>query len=262
NGKKLIFVEMRMLHWPDSMATFMTGDNILFSSDAFGQHYAVEEVFNDKADQCLLHKEAMKYFANIINPFAPLLTKKLAEIASFNLTIDMIAPSHGAVWRDDPLQIVNKYAKWAEAYQEDQVTIIYDTMWEGTMYIAHQIAKSIHQQSPDTVVKVFNISKTDKNEVMTEVFKSKAIAVGSPTVSNSILSSVAGWLEFLKQLKFKNKKAAAFGCYGWSGESVKKLQDMLQEAGFTVIEENLRCQWKAEEEDLAGIPALVESLLR
>ncbi|MDO5033760.1 MAG: flavodoxin domain-containing protein [Eubacteriales bacterium] len=261
NGKKLIFVEMRMLHWPDSMATFMTGDNILFSSDAFGQHYAVEEIFNDKADQCLLNKEAMKYFANIINPFAPLLTKKLAEIAGFNLTIDMIAPSHGAVWRDDPLQIVNKYAKWAEAYQEDQVTIIYDTMWEGTMYIAHQIAKGIHQQSPDTVVKVFNISKTDKNEVMTEVFKSKAIAVGSPTVSNSILSSVAGWLEFLKQLKFKNKKAAAFGCYGWSGESVKKLQDMLQEAGFAVIEENLRCQWKAEEEDLAGIPALVESLL-
>ena len=104
NGKKLIFVEMRMLHWPDSMATFMTGDNILFSNDAFGQHYAVEELFNDKADQCLLNKEAMKYFANILNPFAPILTKKLAEITGFNLTFDMIAPSHGAIWRENPLQ--------------------------------------------------------------------------------------------------------------------------------------------------------------
>ena len=114
------------------------------------------------------------------------------------------------------MQIVEKYATWADAYQENQVTIAYDTMWEGTTKIAHKIAEEIHRQSPDTVVKVFNIAKADKNEVMTEVFKSKAIAVGSPTVSNSILSSVAGWMEFLKQLKFKNKKAAAFGCYGWS----------------------------------------------
>lgn len=106
NGKKLIFVEMRMLHWPDSMATYMTGDNILFSMDAFGQHYAVEELFNDKADQCLLNREAMKYFANILNPFAPILTKKLEEIGKLNLPIGMIAPSHGAIWRTDPLQIV------------------------------------------------------------------------------------------------------------------------------------------------------------
>ena len=261
NGKKLVFVEMRMLHWPDSMATFMTGDNILFSNDAFGQHYAVEELFNDKADQCLLNKEAMKYFANILNPFAPILTKKLAEITGFNLTFDMIAPSHGAIWRENPLQIVEKYATWADAYQENQVTIAYDTMWEGTTKIAHKIAEEIHRQSPDTVVKVFNIAKADKNEVMTEVFKSKAIAVGSPTVSNSILSSVAGWMEFLKQLKFKNKKAAAFGCYGWSGESVKILQEQLKGAGFDVIEENIRSQWNPEEDDFAGIPALVTALI-
>lgn len=261
NGKKLVFVEMRMLHWPDSMATFMTGDNILFSNDAFGQHYAVEELFNDKAEQCLLNKEAMKYFANILNPFAPILTKKLAEITGFNLTFDMIAPSHGAIWRENPLQIVEKYAAWANAYQEDQVTIAYDTMWEGTTKIAHKIAEEIHRQSPNTVVKVFNIAKADKNEVMTEVFKSRAIAVGSPTVSNSYLSSVAGWLEFLKQLKFKNKKAAAFGCYGWSGESVKLLQAKLAESGFEVIEENIRSQWNPEDSDFAGIPALVTSLI-
>jgi anaerobic nitric oxide reductase flavorubredoxin len=261
NGKKLVFVEMRMLHGPDSMATFLTGDNILFSNDAFGQHYAVEELFNDKADPCLLNKEAMKYFANILNPFAPILKKKLEEIAGFNLNIEMIAPSHGAIWREDPLQIVRKYAAWAEAYQEDQVTIAYDTMWEGTAKIAHKIAEEIHRQSPDTVVKVFNIAKSDKNEVMTEVFKSRAIAVGSPTVSNSYLSSVAGWIEFLRQLKFRHKKAAAFGCYGWSGESVKCLKEKLAEAGFDVVEENVRSLWNPDDEDFAQIPAMVESLL-
>ena len=261
NGKKLVFVEMRMLHWPDSMATYMTGDNILFSNDAFGQHYAVEELFNDKADQCLLWKEAMKYFANILNPFAPILTKKLEEITALNLPIDIIATSHGAIWRYDPLQIVKKYAEWANAYQEDQVTVAYDTMWEGTTKIAHEIADEIKRQSPSTVVKVFNVAKADKNEVMTEVFRSKAIAVGSPTVGNSIISSVAGWIEFAKQLKFKKKKAAAFGCYGWSGESVKILQEKLKDAGFTVIDENIRAMWKATPEDLAKIPELVKSLL-
>ena len=262
NGKKLIFMEMRMLHWPDSMATFLTGDNILFSMDAFGQHYAVEELFNDKANQCVLMKEAMKYYANIVAPFAPILRKKLEEITALNLPIEMIAPSHGAIWRENPMQIVEKYGQWAQDYQEDQVTIAFDTMWEGTTKIAYSIAEEIHRQSPDTVVKVFNISKSDKNEVMTEVFKSKALAVGSPTVANSILSPVAGWLEFLKQLKFKKKKAAAFGCYGWSGESVKVLQESLKAAGFNVIPENIRAEWVAKEEDFAVIPALVSALLK
>ena len=260
-GKKLVFIEMRMLHWPDSMATYMTGENILFANDAFGQHFAVGELFNDRANQCLLYKEALKYFVNILNPFAPMLKKKLAELAALNLPIDIIAPSHGAVWRENPMQIVEKYAQWADAYQEDQVTVAYDTMWEGTAKLAHAIAAEISRQSPGTVVKVFNVAKADKNEVMTEVFKSKAVAVGSPTVGNSILSSVAGWLEFLKQLKFKNKKAAAFGCYGWSGESVKILKELLAGAGFDVIDESIRSLWNPEEEDLAAAAALVSSLL-
>ena len=262
NGKKLIFIEMKMLHWPDSMATYLTGDNILFSMDAFGQHYAVGELFNDQADPCLLRREAMKYFANILNPFAPVLQKKLVELAGMNLPFDIIAPSHGAIWRDDPMQIVKLYEQWADSYQENQVTIAYDTMWEGTAKIAHRIAEEIQRVSPDTVVKVFNIAKSDKNDVMTEVFKSKAVCVGSPTVINSILAGVAGWLEFAKQLKFRGKRAAAFGCYGWSGESVKILQAKLAEAGFTVIDENVRSMWNPEESDFAAIPALVKSLLQ
>lgn len=262
NGKKLVFVEMKMLHWPDSMATYMTGDNILFSMDAFGQHFAVEEMFNDAADQAILHKEAMKYFANILNPFASFVTKKLEEIGKLNLPIDMIAPAHGVVWRNNPGQIVEKYGKWADAYQEDQITIAYDTMWGGTAKLAHAIADEIHVQSPDTVVKVFNIAQADKNEIMTEVFKSKAIAVGSPTCTNSILTSVAGWISFLKTLKFKGKKAAAFGCYGWSGESVKILQSKLVDAGFDVTTSFVKSNWNPEDADYEQVSQMVTELVK
>lgn len=261
NGKQLIFVEMRMLHWPDSMATYMTGDNILFSNDAFGQHFAVEELFNDRADQCLLEKEAMKYYANILNPFSMLVAKKIEEIVALNLPIDIIATSHGVIWRDNPMQIVEKYALWADAYQEDQVTIVYDTMWDGTAKIAHRIARDISKESPDTVVKVFNCSKTDKNEIMTEVFKSKAIVVGSPTVGNDILSSVDGWIHFLKSLKFKNKKAGVFGCYGWSGEGNKVLREKLNEAGFYVVDAEVKSLWNPDEEILNEAIPLVKELL-
>ncbi len=261
NGKSLVFVEMRMLHWPDSMATYMTGDNILFSNDAFGQHFAVEELFNDKADQCLLEEEAMKYYANILNPFSMLVKKKIEEVVALNLPIDIIATSHGVIWRDNPLQIIQKYAAWAENYQEDQITVVYDTMWDGTKKIAHRLAAELSEASPSTKIKIFNISQTDKNDIMTQVFKSKAIAVGSPTVGSDILSSVGGWIHFAKELKFKNKKAAVFGCYGWSGESTKVLRNLMTEAGFEVVEPELRVNWNPREEDLEKVKPIVEALL-
>lgn len=259
--KSLVFVEMKMLHWPDSMATYMTGDNILFSMDAFGQHFAVAELFNDKADQCLLMEEAQKYYANILAPFSPLVKKKLEEIGKLNLPIDIIAPSHGAIWRENPLQIVEKYALWCDNYKEDLITIAYDTMWEGTMKLAHALAEEIKKQSPTTVVKLFNISKCNKNDIMTQVFKSKAIAVGSPTVSKSILSSVSGWLHFLQELSLKGKKAAVFGCYGWSGEGNKILREELTKAGFEVIDTEERCSWNPRPDDFENMANIAKSLL-
>lgn len=250
NGKQLVFVEMRMLHWPDSMATYMTGDNILFSNDAFGQHFAVEELFADRADQCELWDEAIKYYANILNPFSMLVKKKVEEVLALKLPIDIIAPSHGAIWREKPEQIVEAYYKWSQDYQEDQITVIYDSMWEATEKIAHRIGHEIAALSPDTRVKVFNLSKVDKNDIMTQVFKSKAIAVGSPTVHQGVLSSVGGWLDFLAELKFKQKKAAVFGCYGWSGEGNKVLRERLTGAGFSVVDPEVRCSWNPRPEDL------------
>ena len=127
-SRELVFVEARLLHWPDSMMCYLTGSNVLFSNDAFGQHYATETLFNDLADQCKLFEEAIKYYANILTPYSRLVEQKIKEVLSFNLPVDMICPSHGVIWRKDPLQIVNKYLEWSRDYQENQVTIVYDTM--------------------------------------------------------------------------------------------------------------------------------------
>lgn len=246
NGKELVFVEMTMLHWPDSMATYLTKDNILFSNDAFGQHYATEKLFNDLVDQCDLFNESIKYFANILTPFNPMLRKKLDEVMSLNLQIDIIATSHGVVWRDNPMQIVQKYSQWANDYQENQITVIYDTMWNGTKILAEKIAEGIGLADPDVVVKVYNLAKSDENDLITEVFKSKTVVMGSPTIAKSVLHSVAGFIHLMKELKFKNKKAAAFGCYGWSGESVKVINDLMADAGFDVINEGFRNSWNPD----------------
>lgn len=261
NGKKLVFIEMTFLHWPDSMAVYLTGDNILFSMDAFGQHYAIEEMYNDKADQERLWDEAMRYYANIVAPFSPMVKKKVAEISAMNLPIDIIAPSHGAIWRDNPMQIVKAYADWADNYQEDRITIVYATEWHGTEKIAHAIADEIHKQSPDTIVKVFNADHVEKDDIVNSVFKSKAIAVGSPTILNGVVSSVAGFLYYLKSLRIKGKRAAVFGCYGWSGEGNKKLREMLSDAGYDVVPAEVKSYWNPEKDDFAKVPELVSQLL-
>jgi len=247
--KELVFIEAPMLHWPDSMFSYLTEDNILFSNDAFGQHYASEYMFNDLVDQNELFSECVKYYANILTPFSPMVTKKIEEVLSFNLPLDIICTSHGIIWRDKPEQIVERYLEWANNYQENQITIIYDSMWNGTRVMAEKIANGIKEADKKVNVKLFNLAKTDKNDVITEVFKSKAILMGSPTINRGILVSVAGILEEIKGLKFRNKKAAAFGCYGWSGESTKIISESLKSAGFDVVDDGIRVMWNPDTEN-------------
>ena len=247
---QLIFIEAPMLHWPDTMFTYMTGENILFSNDGFGQHFASEDLFNDQADQAALYGEAMKYYANILNLYSPMVTRKIDEILAMNVPVSMICPSHGVIWRKDPLSIVKAYQKWAQAYQENQVTILYDTMWNATRRMAEMIAEGIKKADPTIVVKLFNTAVDDKNDMITEVFKSKAILVGSPTINYGFLSSIGSMMEMIRGLKFKNKKAAAFGSYGWSGDSVKQISELLDLAGFTVVNEGLKMLWMPDEKGL------------
>jgi len=246
--KELIFVEAPMLHWPDSMFCYLTGDNILFSNDAFGQHYATDLLFNDLVDQSELFAECTKYYANILTPFGKLVDKKIKEFISLNLPLDMICTSHGVIWRNNPKQIIEKYLQWANSYKENQVTIFYDTMWGGTRIMAENIAKGIEATDEAVTVKLFNVSSADKNDVVTEVFKSKGIAVGSPTINKGILSALAGILEEIRGLGFKGKKAASFGCYGWSGESVKMIDDLLKKAGFEVRDEGIKALWRPDDD--------------
>lgn len=251
----LTFIEAPMLHWPDTMFTYVSGEQMLISMDAFGQHLASETLYNDSVDKAEMYAEALKYYANIIAPFGMMVTSKIKEILGMNLPIKMICPSHGVMWREDPMQIVNQYLLWADAYKENQITIVYDTMWNATRKMAEWIAEGIHQFDPQVTIKLMNASKYDKNDIATAVFCSKAVLFGSSTINNGFLYSIGGILEMIKGLKMKGKKAAAFGSYGWSGEAAKEITKMLAPCGFEVINEGLRIQWVPDE---AGIAQCME----
>jgi beta-lactamase domain protein len=207
-------------------------------------------LYADEVSQCVLYNEAIKYYANIVAPFGMMVKNKINEIKKMNIPINMICPSHGLIWRESPEDIINKYYTWADNYKEDQITILYDTMWNDTRKMAEIITKGIKQEDSKTEVKIINTAKSDKTEILAEVFKSKAILVGSPTVNNGYLYSIAGILEMIKGLKLKNKKAVAFGSYGWSGEAVKLLNEELKNSGFIMINDGLRCMWTPTEANI------------
>ena len=245
---ELTFIEAPMLHWPDTMFSYLSNENILFSNDGFGQHFATESLFNDTVDPSQLYEEALKYYANILTPFSVMVTKKIKEIMQMNLPIDTICPSHGLIWRENPVEIIKKYLAWADGYKENQISIVYDTMWNSTRKMAEAIACGIEQADKDVTIKLLNSSKIDKTDIITEVFRSKAILVGSPTVNNGYLYSTAGILELIRGMKMKNKSAAAFGSYGWSGESVKMINEELTKAGFSLIDEGFKTLWTPDED--------------
>ena len=252
-GESLTFIEAPMLHWPDTMFSYYDGcGGVLFSNDGFGQHYASESLFNDEVPEGEMMREAEKYFANILGPFCPMVTRKVKEILAMNLPLKLICPSHGVIWRRNPEQIVEKYLAWADAYAENQVTIVYDTMWNSTRLMAEAIARGIRSAAPEVTVKLFNAAKFDKNNILTEVFHSRALLIGSPTINNGYSFAIAGLLEMIKGLKLKKKIGASFGSYGWSGEGVKLLNEHLAAAGFALADEGIRIQWVPDAEALAA----------
>ncbi len=246
----LTFIEAPMLHWPDTMFTHLSGDNVLFSNDGFGQHFASESLFDDQVDMTLLVNEAEKYYANILVPFNPMVRRKMDELLSMGLPIDIIAPSHGIIWRRNPRLIIDRYLQWCRDYQENQISIIYDTMWNSTRVMAENIAEGINKTDSDVTVKLFNASHHDKNDIITEVFHSKALIVGSPTINSGISFAMSGIMEMIKGMKFKNKSGASFGSYGWSGEAVKELDTLLSASGFSVVTPGIRTLWVPDGNEL------------
>ncbi|MEW6360265.1 MAG: flavodoxin domain-containing protein [Planctomycetota bacterium] len=244
----LIFVEAPMLHWPDSMFTYLTGRNILMPNDAFGQHYATAFRFNDQVDREELYEEAIKYYANIVAPYSDQVLKKIDEVLALNLPVDIIAPSHGIIWRDDPLQIVKTYQKWAKQEPAPTAVIVYDTMWNGTRRMAEAIGDGLADVGMDH--KIYHVAVNDRNDVLTEIFKARTVVIGSPTLNRGLLPTIWPILQDIKGLGFKNKLGAAFGTYGWSGECVKIIEEHLKECKIPIIRDGIKFKWQPRAEDL------------
>lgn len=246
-NRTLTFLETRMVHWPDSMFTYLMEDKILFSSDGFGQHYAGHERFDDQiGDDIMSH--AKKYYANILLLYSPLILKLLDTVTQMGLEIDMICPDHGIIWRKDPGKIINAYAKWAKQEQEKKAVVVYDTMWHSTQAMADEIAAGIANKGVS--VRPIHIRSSHRSEIMTEVLDAAAVVVGSPTLNNQLFPTVSDFLVYMKGLKPLNKIGAAFGSYGWSGEAVKLINKELQDMKFDVIDPGIRIQYVPENKGL------------
>ncbi len=231
--RTLQFIDMTMLHWPDSMATYVREDRILFSNDAFGQHVASSQRFDDEIGIGAALWWAKMYYANILMPLARLVKKKLEEIKGSGLEIDMIAPSHGVIWRN-PERIIEAYERWASFESEDKVVIAYDTMWGSTERIARAIAEGAASEGAD--VRLFHLRKDSWTFVVTEILDAKAVAVGGPTIHNSLFPPVTGFLTYLKGLRPQKKKALAFGSYGWNGAGIKEIVRVFEELKLETLE--------------------------
>jgi flavorubredoxin len=248
-NRTLTFLETRMVHWPDSMFTYLKEDKILFSSDGFGQHYAGHERFDDQiGDDIMLH--AKKYYANILLLYSPLILKLLDEVSRMGLEIDMICPDHGIIWRQNPGRIIDAYAKWARQDPEKKAVVVYDTMWHSTEAMADEIAAGIADEGVS--VRPIHIRSSHRSEIMTEVLDAAAVVVGSPTLNNQLFPTVSDFLVYMKGLKPVNKIGAAFGSYGWSGEAVKLINEELEAMKFDVIDPGIRIQYVPEKEGLSA----------
>ncbi|MBE0524513.1 MAG: flavodoxin domain-containing protein [Methanosarcinales archaeon] len=253
-SKTLMFIEATMLHWPDSMHTYLKEDKILLSNDAFGQHIATSKRFNDEVDDVL--EDAAEYYANILMPFGQVILKYVDTVGELGIDIDMIAPCHGIIWRDNPARIIEAYGRWARGENKEKVLIIYDTMWGSTYKMANAILEGV--KSAGVEVKLLNIRKNDQSKIIKEVLDAPVFFIGSPTLNNGMFPSVGGFLTYLKGLRPRGKKAVAFGSYGWGKGAVKGVESELKAAGFEIIEPGLEIRYRPDEEGLASCRSLGE----
>lgn len=247
-GKRTVhFLETRMLHWPDSMFSYIPEERLLISSDAFGQHWATSERFNDEVDQAELFSHAAKYYANILLLFSPLVQKLLDTVQKMNLEIDMIAPDHGLIWRRDPLKIVEAYDAWSRQKSKQKAVVIYESMWHSTESMAKAIGDGLMEEGIS--VKMMDLRVNHRSDVMTEVLDAKALVMGSATLNNGMLPRVADMLCYMKGLRPQGKIGAAFGSYGWSGEAVKLITQSLEEMRVQVVDPGMQVKFVPSHDD-------------
>jgi len=253
-GKRnLTFVQTPMVHWPDNMVTYLEEDKILFSNDAFGQHIASTERFDDELPLGVILEEARKYYANIVLPYGGQVQKALGTLGG--LDVEVIATSHGLIWRSNIPAILNEYQKWSTNATEKKAVIVYDTMWNATEIIAESISDVFEKKGYN--VRFMDLKNNHISDIMTEVITAKYICVGSPTLNNNLMPSVASFLTYLKGLAPKDRIGLAFGSYGWSGQSIGQVEQYLKDCGFETLE-NIRIQYIPEEDQLEEMKEKLE----
>lgn len=247
-SKNLDFILTPMVHWPDNMVAYMPEEKILFSNDSFGQHLSSSERFDDSYPLDIVMEEAKKYYANIVMPFGMQVKRELDDAKK--LDIEIIAPSHGVVWREHTAKIIEEYTKWASNETEKKALVVYDTMWGSTEKIAKAIQSAFEDKAYKTAL--YNLQYNHISDIMTEVLSAEYICVGSPTLNNNLLPNVSAFLTYLKGLAPKNRKAIAFGSFGWGGQSIGQVADILEASKFDLVE-SVRCKYIPSEDQLEEI---------
>ncbi|MHB9129812.1 MAG: FprA family A-type flavoprotein [Armatimonadota bacterium] len=245
----LSFIETRMLHWPDSMFTYLVEEGLLFSNDAFGMHLASAERFDDEICWCTLEEEAAKYYANILMPYSPLISKLLEKVAGMNLALNMIAPDHGPIWRRDMNRILELYGQWAAGKPKNKAVIVYDTMWDSTAKMARAMCEGL--MSAGTPAQLMSLKSSHRSDVVTQVLGAGALLVGSPTLNNNMLPTVADVLTYLKGLRPTNLIGASFGSFGWGGEAVGQVREMLTAMKVDIVNDGVKIKYVPDNEALA-----------
>jgi flavorubredoxin len=233
--------ETRMCHWPDSMVSYLHEEELLFSQDAFGMHLAGYERFDDQVDPVLLHAEAAKYYANILLPLSQFVTKSVEKLSSSGLKLRIVAPDHGPVWRKDFAWILDAYARWAQQKRVNKTLVVYDTMWNSTDLMARSIAQGA--AAGGSQVRLMPLRGSHRSDVATEILDAGALVAGAPTLNSEMYPTMADLLTYLRGLKPKGLLGAAFGSYGWSGESTKDIKDVLEEMKVELVAEPLRAKY-------------------
>lgn len=247
----LTFLETPMLHWPDSMMTYIPEAKLLISQDAFGQHLATAARFDDEFRECASHSElddaVVDYYANILMPFGSLIKNKIAEVQKLGLEIDMIAPDHGIIWRQSPQQVIQDYLGMANGKAALRVALIYDTMWHSTEHMTIPISQGLKDEGVDC--KVVKLRSTPMSVAIKEFWKSRGCLVGTPTLNNIMFPSVAEFLTHLRGLRPKSRIAGAFGSYGWGGGAVKEAYEEFKKMGLEIFDPGVQVLYRPSPED-------------
>jgi flavorubredoxin len=250
-SKTLTFIKTPMLHWPDSMMTYIPEDKVLFSSDGFGQHYASSLRFSDEVDETTLRDAAGDYYANILWLYSPLITRLLSSVADMGLDIDIIAPDHGFIWRGNLDKALSWYGEWSSGSSaSDKVIIAYETMWNSTERMAKAIAEALAESGLE--VRLMRLRDTENSFVLAELLDAKALLVGTPTLNNGMFPSIGGLLTYLRGLRPKKKVGAVFGSYGWGGGGCSAAEELLGQSGIDVVMPAMELKWVPTESELAA----------